>query len=237
MANTYFQFKEFRITQANAAMKVGTDGVLLGAWANYTKPNSILDIGTGTGLIALMLAQRTSAKIIGIDIDENAMLDANENINNSPWVNKVSLIASSLQEFSESHNQAFDYIVSNPPFFENSFKAEAESRTKARHTDSLSTDDLLLHCRKLLTSAGKCAFILPSEQYESYIQIAKKNHLFPERILWVKPTPTKAIRRVLIEFSFTNVHCNEETLIIEEFGRHLYSKKYIELTKNYYLNF
>ena len=122
MGNNYFQFKQFRIEQEKSAMKVGTDGILLGAWVNISKVKSILDIGTGTGLIALMLAQRCDANITGIEIESSAAEEALENANNTPWKNRLTIQNISLQEFSTTSKNKFDLIVSNPPFFEKSLR-------------------------------------------------------------------------------------------------------------------
>ena len=142
MSNQFFNFKQFTVYQDKCAMKVEIDGVLLGSWTPINDAKKILDIGTGTGLIALMLAQRSDAEILGIDIDNNAFLQATENIKNAPWSNRITLIENSIQEFSESTTMRFDLIVSNPPYFVDSFKSPSESRTKARHTDFLLHEDL-----------------------------------------------------------------------------------------------
>ena len=155
-----FRFKQFAIRQENAAMKVGTDGALLGAWSDVSKANNILDIGTGTAIIAMMVAQRNStAAITAIEIDEKALIDANFNVENCPWTNRIKIIQSSLQEFTPTLK--FDSIISNPPFFENSLKSNSRSKIKARHTDSLHYSDILNFASIHLSSIGVLHLILP----------------------------------------------------------------------------
>lgn len=235
MANNYFQFKQFKITQNNAAMKVGTDGVLLGAWTNCSNAKNILDIGTGTGLIALMLAQRSNATITGIDIDEGAIEDAVQNTETSPWTNRIEIKHTSLQDFALLAQNTFDLIVSNPPFFENSLKADTKSRTRARHTDSLKPKGLIENTAKLLSKSGTCCFIIPASSFDLYHEIATQYGLSLSNRLWLKPTPTKDPKRVLIEFSKTESEPNEDTIIVEEFGRHKYSEAFKNLTKDFYI--
>ena len=145
MPNDYFQFKQFTIWQDQTAMKVGTDGVLLGAWSRAAQTGSILDIGTGTGLLALMMAQRTPARVTieGIEIAEKAYQQAKENIKNSPWHKRICLYHQSYQDFYSQYQKAFDLIITNPPFFDNSLQGEQTDRNLARHSHSLSIQDLL----------------------------------------------------------------------------------------------
>ena len=160
-----FRFKQFAIRQENAAMKVGTDGALLGAWSDVSKANNILDIGTGTAIIAMMVAQRNStAAITAIEIDEKALIDANFNVENCPWTNRIKIIQSSLQEFTPTLK--FDSIISNPPFFENSLKSNSRSKIKARHTDSLHYSDILNFASIHLSNIGVLHLILPVENAE-----------------------------------------------------------------------
>ncbi len=142
-------------------MKVGTDGVLLGAWADCDNAKRILDIGTGTGLIALMMAQRSQAQIDAIEIDEHASEQAIENVNRSPWASRVNVINKSLQDYSKVENKAYDLIVSNPPYFQNSMFAPDKKRTDARHNSNLELEDLLKGAKKLLSNDGKLSIILP----------------------------------------------------------------------------
>ncbi len=228
-----FRFKQFTIKQERAAMKVGTDGVLLGAWANVNNAHRILDIGTGTGLIALMMAQRTLANITALEIDEKGYLDACENVNNSRWADRINVINTALQEYNCSFK--FDVIVSNPPFFIDSMKASCNSRTKARHTDTLSINDLFKYSAQLLDEDGEFHLILPVDNLEVANKAARSNNFYIHRICYVKPTPQINAKRVLLTYSFKNTSLLHDELIIEEFGRHNYSQKYIDLTKDFYM--
>ena len=236
MANNYFRFKQFIIKQDRCAQKVGTDGVLLGAWVNISNCNNALDIGSGTGLIALMLGQKSIKKIIGIEIDKQAYLQSIENINNSILSSKISIKNMSIQEYSDIADYKFDLIVSNPPFYQHHLKSKDKQKTIARHAESLDFTDLVLSVVKLLNNDGKFCVIIPKENEFDFLIICKKNNLFLNKILNVKPTPTKQIKRVLLELSFNKSEITEDLLIIEEFGRHQYSEKYKNITKDFYIN-
>lgn len=218
-------------------MKVGTDGVLLGAWAHVPSQGSVLDIGTGTGLIALMLAQRSKARIDAVELDEAACFEAIKNVNLSPWPENIRIHQASFQEFGAKNATSYDLIVSNPPFFNRSLKALTGQRTKARHTDTLSCQELFSGVQKLLTLQGKFEVIIPVENLPEYRNEAEKNQLFLNQVLWVKPTPDKPAKRVLCSFSKTKKVFVEETLVVESGGRHVYSEKYTRLTKDFYLGF
>lgn len=240
MPNPYFRFKQFTIFHDQCAMKVGTDGVLLGAWANVEKSNRILDIGTGTGLIALMLAQRTpnTTTIDAIDSNELAIKQATQNIANSPWPNKVQPYQQPFQKFTESLEPTYDLIVSNPPYFVNSYKAKKQARNEARHTDSLSFQELLAGVKKCLLPTGKFCVILPFESGKNFQELAQNFSLYPTKICSIKPTPNKAPKRLLLEVSnvcLSNI--NKQTLVIETDKRHKYTNNYQDLTKDFYLNF
>ena len=228
-----FYFKQFKLHQDKTAMKVGTDGVLLGAWVNCKNAKSIIDIGTGTGLISLMLAQKNkSAQILAIEIDKGAAIQANENIEDSKWKDRIIVKQTSLQDFQTQ--EKFDLIVSNPPFFNNTFKAESNSRNNARQTESLSFNYLLERTASLLTTNGKASFILPFSEKENFISIAKEQQLFLNNILYVKGNIKTEIKRILVEFSVKETEIKEETISIE-ISRHKYTKEYIELVKDFYL--
>ena len=228
-----FHFKLFKLHQDKTAMKVGTDGVLLGAWVNCKNAKSIIDIGTGTGLISLMLAQKNkSAQILAIEIDKGAAIQANENIEDSKWKDRIIVKQTSLQDFQTQ--EKFDLIVSNPPFFNNTFKAESNSRNNARQTESLSFNYLLERTASLLTTNGKASFILPFSEKENFISIAKEQQLFLNNILYVKGNIKTEIKRILVEFSVKETEIKEETISIE-ISRHKYTKEYIELVKDFYL--
>ena len=235
MPNNYFKFKQFIVFQDKCAMKVGTDGVLLGAWASANNPNNILDIGTGTGLISLMLAQRYKANITAIDIDRDSFLQSTENLRNSPWADKLNSLQISLQEFAKTCNTKFDLIVSNPPYFDNSLKSIDDKRTKARHTDTLSFSDLVTNAKKLLDKDGIFSVIIPSETEILFCNIAKNNNLFCIKKTYIKPTPNKPAKRILLQFSMIETKLIISELIVE-ITRHNYTVDYINLTKDFYLN-
>ncbi|MGB0882120.1 MAG: tRNA1(Val) (adenine(37)-N6)-methyltransferase [Vicingaceae bacterium] len=230
-----FEFKHFSISQENTAMKVGTDGVLLGAWSINTE-GTILDIGTGTGLIAIMLAQRTKTALIdAIEVERIAYQQAKENIQNCKWSNRIKAHHLPIQEF-KSHKK-YDTIISNPPFFTNSTKAPKTERNTARHTDNLSFNDLIESVVRHLKPTGIFSLILPITESEHFIELAIQKHLFLNRKCIVQPNPTKPAKRVLMEFSFEQKELIKETLIIETETRHQYTKEYISLTQDFYLKF
>ncbi len=235
MPNTYFRFKQFTIHHGRCAMKVGTDGVLLGAWADNTGCETILDIGTGTGLIALMLAQRNKkAMIDAIDVDEDAIWQARENIGNSPFVNRINCKRTSLQEYAEHCGAKYDLIVSNPPFFAQSLKSPDRKRMVARHDDSLPVNELLSISSVLLTGRGRLSIIYPYENKETLCSLAKGSNMYIVRITNVYPTPASMAKRVLMEFSREETPLIENDLIIEK-GRHVYSDEFTALAHEFYL--
>jgi len=217
-------------------MKVGTDGVLLGAWADLKgRPDSILDIGTGTGLIALQLAQRCDALTIdALEIEPNAYEQAVENFENSDWSDRLFCYHASLQEFSDEIDEKYDLIISNPPFYKDTFKNPEEKRAMARHTLSLSFTELLSATAKLLSIKGSCAFIVPFKEESSFLEIAKKFNLYPQKITRVKGNTTTPFKRSLLQLSFDKVQVITEELIIEK-KRHLYTEEYTNLVKDFYL--
>jgi len=235
MPNPYFSFKQFTVFHDKCAMKVGIDGVLLGAWTDIENTGRILDIGAGTGLIALMLAQRCNSNIVAIDIDSGAILQAKENIRNSPWPDRIEVNEFSLQEFVIESTQLFDLIVSNPPYFINSLKAPSESRSTARHTDSLTHEELIDNAIKLLSPAGRICLILPVKEGMQCVEFAESKGLYCTKQVTVLPKPNAAAKRLLLEFSFVPVRKAESELIIESDIRHHYSPEFTELAKDYYL--
>lgn len=237
MANNYFKFKQFTISQERCAMKVGTDGVLLGAWADCENAKTILDIGTGTGLIALMLAQRSTAHIDAIEIDQSASEQAGENVTKSPWKSRISVINKSLQQFTEQIDKKYDLIVSNPPFFQNSLYAPNQSRTNARHNASLEYEDILDASLKLLSNNGTLSLILPYLEGTMFIVKAAEKGLYCVRQTNVLPNPGKAPKRLLLEFTKIKKPLVEQEIIIELNKRHEYSDAYKNLTRDFYLKF
>jgi len=236
MSNKPFQFKQFTIQQDKTAMKVGTDGVLLGAWvAIESDPFSILDIGAGTGLIALMLAQKSNAELIdAVELNNEAYEQTVANFEESDWGDKLFCYHASLQEFAEEIDDSYDLIVSNPPFYTSTYKNLEEDRAMARHTETLTYRDLLQGVSKLLSENGSCAFIIPYLEAANFIKIAAEFRLFPNRITNVKGTETSEIKRSLLQFSFEENEI-EITMLVIEIERHNYTSAYKNLVKDFYL--
>jgi tRNA1Val (adenine37-N6)-methyltransferase len=233
-----FQFKQFSIQQDRCAMKVGTDGVLLGAWAPINhRPFSVLDIGAGTGLIALMLAQRSHAEQIdAIEIDENAFEQCVDNFENSSWNDRLFCFHASLDDFMEDlEDEEYDLIVSNPPFYSEDYKTENEQRDLARFQDALPFEDLVEAASVLLSETGVLALIVPHKEETRLIALAKACDLFPLKITRVKGTPTSEIKRSLVAFSFVETHELPIDELVIETARHQYTEDYIALTKDFYL--
>ena len=218
-------------------MKIGTDGVLLGAWAPTNhNPFSILDIGTGTGIIALMLAQRTTAEQIdALEIDESAYEQSVDNFENSSWSDRLFCFHAGLDEFIEEPEDEYDLIFSNPPFYAEDYKTDNEQRDLARFQDALPFEDLLEAADLLLSENGIFALILPYKEESKFVDLAKEFELFPIKITRVKGTPTTEIKRSLLAFSRNKpAQILADELVIET-ARHLYTPEYIALTKDFYL--
>ncbi len=231
-----FHFKQFSIQHNNAAMKIGTDGILLGAWTDVNNSKNALDIGTGTGIIAIMQAQKNkNLNIDAIEIEKSACLDARHNIDNCPWSKKINLHYSSLLAFKP--DKTYDCIVSNPPFFVNSLTSNSSDRTNARHTNSLHFNDILQFSSKHLSLNGKLSLILPIDQGTLCTINAKKLGLFLTRRCNVFPNPIKEQHRLLLEFSKLKQNTTENNLIIETKKRHEYSDEYKSLTRDFYIIF
>jgi tRNA1Val (adenine37-N6)-methyltransferase len=227
-----FQFKRFTIWQEHCGMKVGTDGILLGAWADGIKAEHILDIGTGTGLIALMLAQRSQAQIDAIEIDRDAYQQALDNIAQSPWSNRIAVYHRSIQDYDTA--RVYDLIVSNPPFFENTFPSQELARNTARQSDRLTMVDILQATQRLLHDSGKLAIIYPILQAQQFSQEAESYGLFCHRRLWLRPTPNHSSKRVLMEWGRYWRKLEESTIAIEA-HRHHYTQEYRHLTQDFLL--
>ena len=235
MGAEVFRFKQFEVQQQRSAMKVGTDGVLIGAWASVRPADrAVLDIGTGTGLIALMLAQRnTEAKVVGVEIDAESAAQARENVEQSPWSERIEIAECAVQEFATE--QKFDLIVSNPPFFVDSLKCPDESRSKARHTDTLSFADLMRAVTRLLAPDGRFAVIVPAE---AAMSVVAAGNLHLVRRCDVRTKPKGQPKRVMLEFSprFEGAALREE-LTIGDGTNGGYSAEYKALTRDFYLKF
>lgn len=233
--NNYFEFKQFTVWQNHAAMRVGTDGVLLGAWVNVEGAQTLLDIGTGTGVIALMLAQRCGANIDAIDIESGAFADASLNFGTSPWHDRLIAYYTDLDEFAQNHKTKYDGMVCNPPFFSNSITPDSKNRETARHTGSLSFSDLVQSVARLLNPEGRFSVVLPIESEREFRVEASHVRLFPTRICRVKPKPSKPYKRVLMEFAIEAERIVETELTIETEQHHVYTPEFREMVKEFYL--
>jgi tRNA1Val (adenine37-N6)-methyltransferase len=233
-----FNFKQFTIKQDICMMKVNTDGVILGAWAKTANAKRILDIGTGTGVIALMTAQRnTAANIIGIDIDENACTEAAQNASNSIFSDRVSILHTSIQEFSQEFEEKFDLIVSNPPFFTGGTFSANENKANVRHTIKLPHGDLLNAVNTLLSPTGNFALILPYIEGLRFIELAERSNLNVTQYTEVRHKAEKPVERLLINLSKHKTSILKAELHIKEEDGMTYTKDFIELTKNFYQHF
>ncbi len=237
MGATSFRFKKFEIAQDLTAMKVGTDGVLLGAWARVLgSEQNILDIGTGTGLIALMMAQRSVAQnIVAVEIDEQSARQAAENMRGSQWSSRLSLVESAIQDYQSP--QRFDLILSNPPYFIDSLLSKGESRTKARHTTELSFEDLAESIVRLLAPQGRFAVILPTAESQRFDAIIEGTlHLV--RRCSVEGKIGGNVKRIMSEYSLTLATPTiEEKIAIRDTPPSDYTPEYRALTADFYLKF
>ncbi|MFI1745100.1 tRNA1(Val) (adenine(37)-N6)-methyltransferase [Thalassobellus sediminis] len=236
MSKKPFLFKKFEIYQDQCAMKVGTDGVLLGAWSSIKhNPFSILDIGAGTGILALMLAQRCDAELIdAIEIDDSTYEQCVNNFEQSPWGDRLFCYHASLEEFTEEIEDKYDLIISNPPFYSEDFKTENTQRDLARFNDAMPFEHLIESVSKLLSEDGVFSVIVPFKEEIPFIKLASKHNLLLNKTLHIKGNPNSEIKRSLLEFSFRESDVNINELIIET-ERHQYTEDYINLTKDFYL--
>ena len=231
-----FKFKQFTVKQDRCAMKIGTDGVLLGAWTSVKhNPFSVLDIGSGTGILSLMIAQRSHAEQIeAIEIDDDAYEQCSENFENSPWNDRLFCYHASLLEFVEEVGDSFDLIVCNPPFYSEDYKTENKSRDLARFNDAMPFKHIIYAVAHLLAEDGLFSIVIPRKEEDDFVALANTIGLFPQRILHVKGNPDTEVKRSLIELSYTENEVEISELIIET-ERHNYTKDYINLTKDFYL--
>lgn len=229
-----FKFKQFTIWHDKTAMKVGTDGVLLGAWTQNNNPENILDIGTGTGLIAIILAQKTTAKITAIDLDTDAYNQTKQNISLCKWKNKIIAENISFQDFYKKQKTKFDLIVCNPPFFENSLKSQNKQREIARHTNWLPFEELIEGVSQIISDKGIFSLILPVQSEEKFKNLCEQKSLFCSRKTLVKPNYNKNSKRSLLEFSKNKTKKATNILVIEK-ERHIYTPEYKKLTDAFYL--
>ena len=232
-----FHFKQFTIHQDRCPMKIGTDGVLLGAWATVTpQPETVLDIGTGSGIIALQLAQRTNANTIdAIEIDGDAFEQAVDNFEHSPWNDRLFCYHISLKAFAQEMNEKYDLIISNPPFYTEDTRAKDPGKRRAKFSTSLPFELLVNSATKLLSPKGIFATIIPHKEELGFMTMAKASGLHLIRSCHVQGTSASPIKRSLIEFSFEPKDPVRESLIIET-SRHQYTAEYKALVQDFYLN-
>lgn len=231
-----FRFKQFSVRQERSPMKIGTDGVLLGAWANLAGVGKALDIGSGTGLIALMVAQRNPhLEIHGIEIDFESFAEFRENAQNSPWKERIFPISGSIQDFAERVNTHYQHILTNPPFFSGGTLSANSKKNQARHSLYLPADDLLKAVKKLLAPEGRFSLILPTVEGLAFIENAKIHSLFCVRLTAVRSLAHKPVERLLLEFSHQPVALSRDALIIQNEGRNNYTEAYKRLTCDFYL--
>lgn len=237
MASAPFHFKKFSVFQEGVTHAVGTDGVLLGAWADVAGATRILDIGTGTGLIALMLAQRTepSVGITALDLHPDSVVCARQNAANSPWQDRVVVLETAVQDFAATSGQTFDLIVSNPPFFSDLTISPDATRSLGRHMTSLSIGDLLESILHLLAPAGKCCLILPEREGKLLCEMAVPLGLYCSREVQVRARAGKPVERLLLQLERDPGHFKREELAIYG-AQNTYSTEYKQLTTDFYLN-
>jgi tRNA1Val (adenine37-N6)-methyltransferase len=230
-----FYFKKFTVAQEGSAHKVGTDGVLLGAWASVQGARRVLDVGTGTGVIALLIAQRTDANVIidAVELQHEEAMEAALNFKQSPWHDRLNIYEATFQDF--GIGTVYDLIISNPPYFEKSWLPPDERRTTVRHTNSLSFKELAENSKRLLTNAGRLCVILPPVEAEAFRDLAANSALFCTRECLFRTRREKPVERVLMEFSLIKHGVTSEHLILYESGER-WSDEYWELTKDFYLS-
>ena len=234
--NKPFSFKQFEVHQDRCAMKIGTDGVLLGCWAPVDNVYSVLDIGAGTGVISLIIAQRSTAETIdAVEIDEDAYEQTVENFERSPWGDRLFCYHASFQEFFTEIDDKYDLIISNPPFYTENYKTDDKKRDLARFEDALPFEHLLYGSSKLLSDTGRLVIILPYKAEEEIITVAEQFHLYPQKITRVKGSYDAETKRSLIVLGFGRKEIIYDELVIE-ITRHQYTDEYIKLTKDFYLN-
>jgi len=232
-----FHFKQFSVEDEHCAMKIGTDGCLLGAWADINNAANILDIGTGSGVIALMLAQRSRAHIDAVEIDDGAFLQACENFGKSPWSDRLKCFHSPVQDFVKTCKKKYDLIVCCPPYFVNSLKAGDKKRNLARHTDTLSFEELLSVATRLLLPGGRFSTIIPYDIVKIFCDHALIEGFFPVKITQALPKEETIPIRTLIQLERSRKSCQTDTIAILDKAGKVFTEEYKELTKEFYLNF
>jgi tRNA1Val (adenine37-N6)-methyltransferase len=234
-----FHFKQFSIVQDRASMKISTDGVLLGAWTNINGETKVLDIGTGTGILALMLAQKSSelTKILALEIDKMSCLDAEINFINSPFHKKILLVHDSIQNFALNNHKKFDLIISNPPYYTDGTTPIDTNRANVKHAKTLPHIDLIQSVIKLLKHNGTFNLILPYSEGNRFIKLSEGFGLFPSKITHVVSVEGRAVERILIKMQKNKIYPEIDQIIIKKSCNEKYSEEYVTLTKEYYLKF
>ena len=232
-----FQFKQFAVQQDHCAMKIGTDAVLLGAWCPIkNNPFSILDIGAGTGILSLMLAQRSNAaQIDAIEINDEAYEQCVENFESSPWGDRLFCFHAGLDEFLDEPEDEYDLIISNPPFYSENYKTDSAQRNLARFQEAMPFEDLIEAVRLLLSENGIFAVIIPFKEEEKFIDLCAEVELYPIKVTRVKGTPTTEVKRSLLAFKRYELSVLTADELVIETARHQYTEDYIALTKDFYL--
>ncbi|MCX6301216.1 MAG: methyltransferase [Bacteroidia bacterium] len=236
MSSNYFSFKQFTVYQDKCSFKVGTDGVLLGAYADLSGVRTVLDIGTGTGLIALMIAQRSETEITAIEPDISSSMQTRQNIENSKWSKRINIRNTDLQNY-DPGTLKFDLIVTNPPYFTDSLRNPDPGKAASRHNDNLTNVELLKGVSRLLEENGRFQLIMPYVEGNIFIAEAQEYDFFCNSILKIKPLPTSEIRRLILTFTRKRLLAKEKFLTIEHGRRHEFTEDYINLTRDFYLNF
>jgi tRNA1Val (adenine37-N6)-methyltransferase len=230
-----FRFRQFLVEDSRSTMKVGTDAMLLGSWVKAGSASTILDIGTGCGVIAMMTAQQSVAEIDAIDIHKPSADQAALNVSKCPWAGRIRVFCRSVEEHSRLADRKYDLIVSNPPFFINSLKPASAEKLIAKHEHALSPSDLLRYSLLLMHAGSSLCLILPVEEGKKFTLLALEQGLYPVRVLTVKPLPSKPPHRSLIEFRFMNIPEPEVDELIIHGSSGLFSEKYLSLTQNFHL--
>lgn len=236
MSNSYFRFKQFVVEQAKCAMKVGTDGVLLGAWTQLPDRGKVLDLGTGTGLIALMMAQRCASEIVAVDISAEACEQASENVAASPWKERIQVVHQDAKQMADLYENQFDCVVSNPPYFKENVKCPGQLRNTARHTDELDFKQLAEASACLLKDGGMLSVVLPANVTSEFIAEASAQRLSLARQTWIHTKPNAEPKRVLMSFTKARETSTEVTHMTIHEADHSISEAYRLLTSDFYLD-
>lgn len=235
MGETLFRFKEFQVQQEKSAMKINTDGVLLGAWVNCDGVESILDIGTGSGVIAMMLAQRSAAKkIVGVEIDKESVLEAAQNMKECQWSTRLQAVHDSIQDYAKTNRSEFDLLVSNPPFFSGGTLSSTQQRSLVKHTVKLSHNDLLRSAFSLLKPDGEFCVVLPYIEGLRLVELAEQSRLYLNRICEVHSFKDSPVERLLLAFKKSKESLLKESLVIRA-NKDEFTEAYCALTRDFYL--